>query len=1030
MKCKRESSPSPSSSSTRECKYEVFLSFRGEDTRNNFTDHLYAALNRMGIITFRDEEELERGKSISKLFEAIEESQIAIIIFSKSYASSKWCLDELAKINKCREEMRLEVFPIFYDVDPSDVRKQIGNFEQTFIDHQKCEDNIKKVETWRTALKEVANISGWHLQNRHESEFIQHVVKEMMKKLSSKSSGITRNFIGMDSTLKEFIPLYLGFENNVRMTGIYGMGGLGKTTLARAVYDEYRSHFEGSSFIANVREDSKTHGLRKLQKQLLADILEDKNIHVNNVYDGVDTIKKRLCRIKVLIVIDDVDHLDQLEKLAGGHDWFGLGSWIIITTRDEHVLIQHEVLNRYNSNGLKDDDALKLFCLKAFKNEKPKEGYMQLSLEVVKYANGLPLALVTLGSFLVGRTIDEWQSALPSFKKTKGEIFHILKLSYDGLEEMWKEIFLDIACFFRHWNKNEVIHILENCGFNARIGISVLMEKSLLSMDYNEDLGMHDLLQEMGEKIVRFESKGKLGMQSRLWLNNDLLNVLKDNMATNAIEAIVVRYKKVDFKFEEFLEVLSKMSNLRLMIINQTDILRFPIDHRHLDVPTTLRHLLWDYCPLKCLSCSSQPMELVHLELQRSYLEYLWQGVMLSFKLKFIDLSSSFYLIRTPDFSGVPILEKLNLSNCPRLVEIHPSIGKLSKLRYLHLKYCKSLTDLPSMSAKMQSLTVLDLHHCSKINSFPKFTGIMKSLSELNLGGTGIKKVEPSSIECLIALTKLDLSSCNDLKCLPRNMHNLRSLEKLGLFFCTKLKSLPRLPSTVRVIKALGCDSLKWSLALVKLRSWSQPLCQRCPYDKKSIPREFKILFHFLQVQDGTIYGTSSKREKEGSRTKFLVIIPSFFIQKVRNSINIELPSNWYNSKWIGFALWATCMIGCEYDIRARVIALGDMPQNYWAFELFTTLIRLENSICLLYLSSDEWFAIVGNGKCCQIKVIFETNRSTIGIDVSDCGFSSLYKQDVDEFNQTSAQCLIESFGEEVPIYKLTGNDHLNHPSH
>ncbi|XP_030933483.1 TMV resistance protein N-like isoform X7 [Quercus lobata] len=802
MKCKRESSPSPSSSSTRECKYEVFLSFRGEDTRNNFTDHLYAALNRMGIITFRDEEELERGKSISKLFEAIEESQIAIIIFSKSYASSKWCLDELAKINKCREEMRLEVFPIFYDVDPSDVRKQIGNFEQTFIDHQKCEDNIKKVETWRTALKEVANISGWHLQNRHESEFIQHVVKEMMKKLSSKSSGITRNFIGMDSTLKEFIPLYLGFENNVRMTGIYGMGGLGKTTLARAVYDEYRSHFEGSSFIANVREDSKTHGLRKLQKQLLADILEDKNIHVNNVYDGVDTIKKRLCRIKVLIVIDDVDHLDQLEKLAGGHDWFGLGSWIIITTRDEHVLIQHEVLNRYNSNGLKDDDALKLFCLKAFKNEKPKEGYMQLSLEVVKYANGLPLALVTLGSFLVGRTIDEWQSALPSFKKTKGEIFHILKLSYDGLEEMWKEIFLDIACFFRHWNKNEVIHILENCGFNARIGISVLMEKSLLSMDYNEDLGMHDLLQEMGEKIVRFESKGKLGMQSRLWLNNDLLNVLKDNMATNAIEAIVVRYKKVDFKFEEFLEVLSKMSNLRLMIINQTDILRFPIDHRHLDVPTTLRHLLWDYCPLKCLSCSSQPMELVHLELQRSYLEYLWQGVM-----------------------------------------------------------------------------------------------------------------------------------------------------------------------------------------------------------------------------DGTIYGTSSKREKEGSRTKFLVIIPSFFIQKVRNSINIELPSNWYNSKWIGFALWATCMIGCEYDIRARVIALGDMPQNYWAFELFTTLIRLENSICLLYLSSDEWFAIVGNGKCCQIKVIFETNRSTIGIDVSDCGFSSLYKQDVDEFNQTSAQCLIESFGEEVPIYKLTVGD-------
>ena len=268
----------------------------------------------------------------------------------------------------------------------------------------------------------------------------------------------------------------------------------------------------------------------ELQQQLLQDILKDKNIRVRNDYDGVAEIKNRLHCKKVLLVIDDVDHLDQLQKLAGENDWFGLGSWIIITTRDEHVLIQHEVLKRYNPNGLDNDDALKLFCLKAFKNGKPKKGYMQLSQEVVKYANGLPLALVTLGSFLVGRTIDEWQSALPGFKKTKGEIFNILKISYDGLEEMWKEIFLDIACFFRHWKKNEVIHILENCGFNARIDISVLVEKSLISVDGDERLGMHDLLQEMGEKIVRFESNGNLGKQSRLWLNDDWLHVLKDHM--------------------------------------------------------------------------------------------------------------------------------------------------------------------------------------------------------------------------------------------------------------------------------------------------------------------------------------------------------------------------------------------------------------------------------------------------------------------------------------------------------------------
>ena len=167
MKRKRPLSLSPSSSSTHQWKYEVFLSFRGEDTRNNFTDHLYDALDRRGIITFRDEEGLKRGKSISNLFKAIEESQFAIIILSKNYASSKWCLDELAKIVKCSKETGLIILPVFYDVDPSDVRNQTGTFKQAFIDHQKCfEDNIEKVETWRAALREVAGISGWHLQNR------------------------------------------------------------------------------------------------------------------------------------------------------------------------------------------------------------------------------------------------------------------------------------------------------------------------------------------------------------------------------------------------------------------------------------------------------------------------------------------------------------------------------------------------------------------------------------------------------------------------------------------------------------------------------------------------------------------------------------------------------------------------------------------------------------------------------------------------------------------------------------------------
>jgi len=168
MSSQGASMSSPSSSSTPQWKYEVFLSFRGVDTRRGFTDHLYAALQRKGILTFRDDEELERGKSISPgLLKAIEESRFAIVIFSRNYAFSTWCLIELAHIVKCMRERRLMIWPIFYDVDPSDVRKQTGTFGQAFNDHEKrFKDNIKMVEMWRAALREVANLSGWHLQDR------------------------------------------------------------------------------------------------------------------------------------------------------------------------------------------------------------------------------------------------------------------------------------------------------------------------------------------------------------------------------------------------------------------------------------------------------------------------------------------------------------------------------------------------------------------------------------------------------------------------------------------------------------------------------------------------------------------------------------------------------------------------------------------------------------------------------------------------------------------------------------------------
>jgi len=145
----------------------VFISFRGEDTRKNFTGHLYEALTKAGINAFIDDEELKRGEELTTAFErAIQGSKISIIVFSRRYANSSWCLEELVKIMECRRTLGQLVLPVFYDIDPSHVRKQIDSFGQLFLKHIDEKKVARwKEERWRTALTEASNLSGWDLQN-------------------------------------------------------------------------------------------------------------------------------------------------------------------------------------------------------------------------------------------------------------------------------------------------------------------------------------------------------------------------------------------------------------------------------------------------------------------------------------------------------------------------------------------------------------------------------------------------------------------------------------------------------------------------------------------------------------------------------------------------------------------------------------------------------------------------------------------------------------------------------------------------
>ncbi|XP_050145719.1 disease resistance protein RPV1-like [Malus sylvestris] len=377
-------------------KYDVFISFRGEDTRLGFTSHLHAALLQKKIETYIDNR-LQRGEEIGPaLLEAIEKSTISVIIFSQNYADSTWCLDELVHILECKERYGHMVIPIFYDINPSHVRKQHGSYADTFAQLAKRVDNsIDKVHKWRDALRTAANLSGFDYSNKSgtEADLIKNVVDRIWTKLICESSCDLEGLIGIESRIPQIEELLGIHSSDACITvGIWGMGGIGKTTLAETIFHKLSSKFEASCFVKNVREKSeKADGLDHLEKTLLKEILKEEGLSMRSTF-----VRERLKCTKVLIVLDDVSDSIQLERLAGKRLRYGTGSRIIITSRDKRTLPEEGKI--YEVEGLKRDDALQLFCSHAFKNKStPITDYKELAEKAVDYAGGVPLALKLLG---------------------------------------------------------------------------------------------------------------------------------------------------------------------------------------------------------------------------------------------------------------------------------------------------------------------------------------------------------------------------------------------------------------------------------------------------------------------------------------------------------------------------------------------------------------------------------------------------------------------------------------------------------
>jgi len=326
--------------------------------------------------------------------------------------------------------------------------------------------------------------------NRYEYEhdIIEKIVECISNKINRVSLHVANYPVGIQSRVQQVKSLLdNGSDDEVHMVGIYGTGGLGKSTLARAVYNFVADQFQGLCFLHNVRENSTQNNLKHLQEELLLKIA-GLNIKIGDVSEGIPIIMERLCRKKILLILDDIDELKQLQALAGGLDWFGSGSRVIITTRDKHLLTSHGIQRMYEVEELNGKESLELLRWAAFQYNNIHSSFEDILKCVVAYASGFPLVIEMVGSNLFGKCIKDWRYTLDGYKRIPSkEIQNILKVSFDALEEEEKSVFLDIACFFKGCRLTEVEEILHaHYGGSMTHRIRVLVEKSLIKIRYFE----------------------------------------------------------------------------------------------------------------------------------------------------------------------------------------------------------------------------------------------------------------------------------------------------------------------------------------------------------------------------------------------------------------------------------------------------------------------------------------------------------------------------------------------------------------
>ncbi|CAH8380960.1 unnamed protein product [Eruca vesicaria subsp. sativa] len=906
-----------------------------ESVQYSLVSHLSAALRREAISVFVD----SCGFQETKPF-VTDGARVSVVVISNIADSCGPRVVKFLKVIKRQRKSGNVVVPVFYRVDPL---TQVYGWAKRMLEAEKLTSHQSRISSNRILT---------------DSELVEEVVRDVYGKLNPAER------VGIYSRLLEIENMLYKQPMRNQSIGIWGMPGIGKTTLAKAVFDHMSSDYDACCFIDHFDESFHKVGLHRLFQERIGAILEAE-FDIKSSYVMTPSLySDKLCDKRILLVLDDVHDSLAAESFLRRLDWFGPGSVIIITSIDKQVFSFCQINQIYKVQGLNWHEALQLFSQKAFGQNVPDQNDMELSLKVIDYVNGYPLALSIYGQELKGKRSGMEAAFLDLKKYPPQQIQDALKNVYNALGDNEKHIFLDIACFFRGENVSYVVEMLEGCRYFPRVGIDVLVDKCLVTISDNT-VQMNELIRDICQQIFIGETESC----TRIWESTNIRYLLEDyeleacggSRATPKCDLVAEDTESIsldtsNMKFDVKHDVFNNMFNLRFVKIYNSsgskDVrgLNFPKDLDSL--PCELRLLHWENYPLQTLPQNFDFEHLIDLRMPYSHLHKFGARSKNVKMLKRIMLCHSKELVECDILLYTQNIEQIDLQGCTRLQSL-PNMSELQHLRVVNLSGCTGIKSIRGYPPNIEELHLQGTHivelpisnvtHTltAKLDR-KKLLSLLENLQDVDHidldSVTSLAKVASDNHQDFRKLVLLNMKDCSQLRSLP-DMVNLESLQVLLLSGCSELEEInglprnlrklylggiairevPPLPQSLEFLNAHGCKHLK----LIRL-------------DFEGLPRHYtlsncfslssEVVSEFLENGLTKLAMLASEQQQEPLKTSAVnICIPadarqkSSFLSSSGPNVKIEL-APWNREALSGFAMSVVVSFRDDYH---NVVGLG-----------------------------------------------------------------------------------------------------------